>query len=668
MTQLNTTVLPLELTTKLHRLRSHLRNMTIVRGLGSTVLVTSVMLGVTFLCDYFLDLSGTLLTGFLLFTVSLVAFTIWKKVILPAKLSVSSEELAAIVEKQHPKLKERLTSTIELNDPGVPDDHKGSVVMREWLGRETYQATAALQFEDSIPSSRPKKTALLAMGMVFLLLLPFLFSPQGYRQMWSRVLTPWGNFDSNGNLYFEVQDGNRTAARGADLVIVAKPKFRFHREELPENVWLKRQMDDGSEDRRQFAYDENLESFVVTVPHVMHAFDYRIVTDEIHSRSYRIDVMEPPAVLTAVMEVQPPAYTGRPAVRLDGMLGELSVFEHSEVRMIVTFNQSVEDFQIEWLNRDAEQSDRAWERKKEKLPKFDVQLAKDGKSATLSSKVSAGGWFAFRLTDEHGLHNLEPFERFLNVVRDMPPRLAVLGTEITQKIRPDDTPVIRADSTDDIAVEALELHWEVLGGEKGIVEVPENEMGIPAKSYDFRIDLKKMNLKAGSSLSFRVRAVDGRPVPGPQEVWSTKRTLQIQNNAKAFGVQDVAKAQREKSQKLREIRKALEKNKTDVEKLQKQAEKNLEEKTEFTKDRQLNENADRQQKLAELLNRLGDEFGVSPIYANLTKKTKEIARQQLTPAAKRLTQAAAQPLAAKKQFLKDNVEQLGKIIGELKKL
>jgi hypothetical protein len=677
--------LPDELSLKLARLNAHVRKLALLRGTGRLGIVLAVAVGLGLLSDWTWDLNSGTRVGMFTAVCLVVAAALCQWVLRPLWLRMSWAELAAVVERTHPKLKERLTSTVELNDPDVPDAHKGSALMRELLTRQTMKSVAGLDFTNSVSARRSVRAALIGAAAVLLLILPFLVAPAAYGLLWSRLMVPWGNFDSAGNLFFHVEDGNRFVARGSDVTIKAEPRWHQAAGELPQAVRLNWTDLNGERDSRRMEFGEKDAAFITTIPHVFNTFDFNISAVGGRSRKYRIHVVDAPEITGFTLDVEPPDYTGMPAVKHDGVVGELPVFEQSRLRFELQFNKPLSQAEFVWLagtvvsdvsekNVDSSNDHRespARIRRQADRPQADrlqFKLSPDGRAATLEMIATTGGPFEIRLTDEHGLHNSAEPQRILVLGRDEPPELTVAGSSRPQQVRPNDVVVVDVEVSDDVGVGDLELHYTLLGGAQGVLPLEQARLGGRSISHEFQIDLADLKVTESSMVTYRIRAADERPVPAPNEVWSEPRVLTIDRNAKPVGSEDVAQRQQKLRKRLEGIRDDLTKNREQVSDLQKQATADLLKKQKFERNEELQPASRKQLELALQLESLAAKFAEHPLFANLTKDTQQVAREDLTKSSRNIKRAVEALLPEKADALQQNVEQLAVAENKLREV
>ncbi|MEX0715117.1 MAG: hypothetical protein WD066_00950 [Planctomycetaceae bacterium] len=685
MARVHSGTLPADLVPRLVRLRRRVKWLAAIRGAGVTLAVFVVGLAIAFAADWLLDLGAGPRIALLAGVASATLFCFGRGVVHPLWNAPLEAELAALVERSHPELGERLTSAIELADPNVPDEHKGSALMRHMLVRQTSRAVGAVDFDDAVPVKRTVRWGLIGAAALLVLLAPLAVSRSGYGLLWARFLHPGGNHERAANLYFVVERGDRVVPRGEEVRIQAKPAWRIAPEELPESVQLTWTDAAGVRDSLAMRYDSERGEFTASRPHVFTSFVYEVSSREARSREYRIEVVERPEIAAVSLHVQPPAYTGLPAARHDGLIGTTTVFEGSSLALRLDFNKPVAKAELLWDDRPSALAARASSpgaRRPFDLPESaprepnrELALADDGQSATLEFVPVAGGTFSFRPTDEHGLHNSAEPRRVLAVTPDLPPVIELAGSDRDREALPSEVVSIAALARDDVGVAQLELHWELRGGPSDWIAVDRAALGAKQVAHEFALDVSALAVREGSVIEYRVRAVDERPVPGPNETWSNPRRLVVRRTAKAPSANDAADRQESLRQELAAIRRDVEAHRGELGSVLKEAEGDLLMQLEFKRDGDIRPLPGRQDELARRTEQLAARFAQHPLYANLAPDTRTAAREQLDPRKTQLDQATDVPLFEKASILRrtqqsvnEAEETLAKVAEEFEKL
>lgn len=646
--------LPGEIAEALSEVRAWVRWQWLLRGTGRTICVASLGLAATFLTDFWLDLGSQARMGALVAVgaVTVVSLLVW--VVIPFCRRIGWNELAAMSDKAHPEWEGSLTSAVELFNPSQADSFQGSPVMREMLLAQTTQRIEELDLERVVSSRRAWASVKQALVCCALMALPIFLSPGIYRQLWQRLLMPWGNWGTVGAWQIDVQDGDRIVARGADVEFLATAT-KSNRQEPPKSLLLEWRDATGTTDCRTMVFDEARQAFVAVVPHVMRDLDYRVRVESQQSRDFHVQVVEPPVVTKVQVDVEPPAYSGWPAQTLDGAVGTIRVFERSRLKFMLEFNKPVESASL------------AWRHGNESLP-FSVTATQQAATGEMTADSKVTGPFAFAVRDIHKLTNTDTVPRELLIITDEPPKLTVKGEHNTEA-RPNDVVPIDVSVVDDIGVGELELHFQLANNGPWQQVPAEHARGQKSVEHRFTLDLAALKAEHGQWLTYKVRTTDERPDPAPHEVWSEARVLRINQKAPPPGTNELAKTHEELRQELASLRREIREEEIEAEKLRKSAE------AAETNQKVEPPSAERfqqvEREIAELTQRtqqLAQQLAADPIFHELGESTKEVAQEQLPQAGREVQEAREHDGRERIDDLRQAEQQLAAAARQLQQL
>lgn len=662
-------VLPHAVTSQLDSLRGRIRRVAFLRGCGLFLTLSCGLLVGTLLIDFLFDLeASSRLTGFAAFCVAevlLFGFLLVR----PLVIRLKDPEVALLAEEKFPELGERVSSLVELADPDIPESEKGSPLMRDLLEEETLKALAECDFNEAV-SARPAVRRLgYGLGTLSFLALSLLIFPSVSSLLLARLFNPWGNYESVSRLIFDIEGADEFVARGDDIEIVARMTWRNGSDDpIPEPVQLSWRSDDGNSDVRTLSFDPDLVAFTTAIPDVQDSLEFFVSSEGSRSKRFQINVLDRPEVLTAQLEITPPGYLGQPRETLDGVTGEISVFEHSKLTFDLTFSHPVEEASLNWLSAmvlpeseaasdqqvgPSEDDDDADIRTPgtssnslvtvDNLPATQLIVAEDGLSARLETHATVQGAFAFLLKESHGIENDgEPYRQLI-ITRDQPPILEVPGGE-QDRARPTDVYGIRVSAVDDVALEELELHVSSREGLNQVIKAPSELLGQETLEHEFRIDLADIAVESGDFLKLQIRAADGRPIPSPNVVWSEVRYVAISNEASAQGTSDVLARQEQIRKELQDIRDQLRAAVEQSDELRDDARQSLDNDRNFAQQQAVTKLAEQEAELAGRIAELSAQFSQHPLFANLSDELWNMAAEELDPAAIQLADSTTQEL------------------------
>nr|HID14836.1 hypothetical protein [Anaerolineae bacterium] len=236
---------------RLTQLEQRLRLLLLVRGFGALAVAAVVSIGAALILDLLFDLGPVFRTGLLVLCALTSVWVGWRRLLRPFLSTLTAEELAAVVERSYPELKERLVSVVELENPDVPEQHKGSPLMRELLARQTLKQASRVPFHRAVPAAPYGRRLLLGMSLLAMMFVPSLLAPDSYTLLLSRLFLPWQNHESVGFFLFDVEPGDCVIPRGDDLVIQVTVRRRAGLGRFPDVVWLQTQAETGGIEKRR---------------------------------------------------------------------------------------------------------------------------------------------------------------------------------------------------------------------------------------------------------------------------------------------------------------------------------------------------------------------------------------------------------------------------------
>lgn len=662
-----TVALPDSIERQLLTLDRQVRDATFSRGISRLALVVPIVLGVCLFVDWYFGLSSGIRIAMLGGWVVLALGVLWREVLGPLWRPPSLPELAALVERQHPELKERLTSLVELQEQ---DATGASPVMRELLARQTAKAVNQLDLTDAAPAIRSAGTSVLALAALVLLLSPFAFFPTDYGLLWARLFAPWGNFHW-GSTELIVVDGDRVVAKGTDVPIQIEVRSRRKAtsQNIPQEiVWLHWTDDAGIQDSRRLEWDVEAERFATTLPHITRSLQFHATTTDAQSEVHQVTVADPPAITSLQLDVEPPAYTGLPARALDGAQGEIRAAERSRVIMKLQFSEAVNLAELVWpIPPEAPTGDNAATEKPRVERIIPMKIAADKRSATIEALAIASGPFAVHLRNTVGLDNHDP-ARSLIVDPDLPPAISLAGTDEPVGVRPEDRHVVSVQIKDDYGLTSVELHLESSTGAKRVDQVPTDILRDRSISREFPIDVADFELKPGQALTYRLRAVDNRPIPSQQETWTKPRTLMVEIKSLTPPDKELVERQQEIKDQIAELREDLAENKEALEKLHRQTEDESLKQKNSDKSEELAKLQQQQAELAERLQKLAAELAERELTEKLAERAQQLAERDLAEAGQNLERAAQGEPRDQLQPLSEAIDKLASVDKQLQSL
>lgn len=539
--------LPPSLRTKLDRLGRRLRLLRLVRGLSVFLLTIAVGAGLALAADAWLELPPAGRWVLFVAWAGTTAWVGWRWLVRPLRRPVSPAALAAAVEDEYPRLDERLTTAVELDEA---NHFHGSPAFVQLLVRDAELKSRPVDF---VGVARPRsavRMAFAAGAALALLACPAIVWPDYYVGLGRRLLMPWDRRPAVIPFEIAVTPGTAFTARGRPVSIGVELRALREGVSLPEVCTLILTPADGKPQRLRMPRSGKPHEFAFRIDEVANDFRYRVAAGSIETHEHAVFAVDPVELAGSRTTLTPPAYaTTSSAQSVDGP-GELSVLEHGRVSVDCHFDRPAESATLVFTGGASRASPR----------RQAVTLGDDHRSGRVQFAARTSGKVRLELAAEHGVTTTTP-DQTLTVIPDRPPEFRrIVGLPSQGDARPNDTLTFDLAVTDDLAVAAIDVEYRVNAGAVQREPIAVSGLGGPVAGgrHSFKLAGK---VKDRDRLYVRLRATDNRSVPevgvGPNAVtypgddgWAE---LHIAADASPIRQQDVLAHRNDIERRLREI-------------------------------------------------------------------------------------------------------------------
>lgn len=492
------------------------RMVLVLFGIGSVV---AGGLAVTLLCatvDYLVRFQDPLWRAMLSLSVAgTLLATAWRFLWPAWRQRLAPLQVAAKIERLHPKLADRLTTTVAFLDQPENDASAGSLALRRAVIASTYADVEQLDLAAAIEPKPAVRMAAVAIGIAAVTFFIATLYPSIAAVAASRLLMPWGGpaWPRRNHLVVEGVD-----ARIASNQVV-EWKLRDHGGQLPGEVQLfLRSSSPGGESRidieRYKVADPKL--LIIKKPSLATSFEYRFEAGDDTEMAWRaVEVVPPPAVKSLEIEITAPAYTGLPPRKSDRYI---QAIEGSTATFRGTTNKPLREAQL-LLGEE---------------PPVAAVLGRDARSFTVELPIAKAGRYQLRVVDGEGFTGGNEQASEIFAIPDEPPTVSIEQSSgplaaAAQAIVP-----LEIIARDDLALAAVTLHWKRLdttGGAEPVETtvtlyesqtIPPETLAAAAdpsrlpgdrKVLAFDWDLSQLDppLAEGAELEFSISAADHKP-------------------------------------------------------------------------------------------------------------------------------------------------------------
>lgn len=537
--------LPPMLAEALRRVIRRVRRIFLLRGLLATfatallaLLVIMAVDATTVILD---DIWRYLLSGG---AWAVTLFSATRRLVIPLSRPFTPVRIAALIERRHPELEERLSTVVELlsgEQHLIGSERLFSVVL------ETACADVENLDVEQVFTPRTVKPRLVAAAAALgVLTALFILSPRPTGRLFLRALAPFAEVD---NLYggmLTVTPGDTHVIIGSplDITVIAAPELdgqpfiRFAppgriRNETVERMSLVDTRADGS---RVFRH---------LIPAINASFQYRVVSGFAVTRPYQIQATDRPDVTSIHLQMAFPAYTGRQDILLTHSLHNLSAIAGTRLTWTAQYNRSPMQGELRFGERPVTGT---------AIPGGDLW------STTLTGDGERT-WTVL-LKDAYG-HTNHPVRHTLRIRRDAAPQVAIVSPEARRLELPRfATLALHCVMVDDFGIVSPVVQWAIDDDPfRNNVPITSMETTADPQTWkaDIPLELSRFPLAEARQIRFRIQVSDNLPdyLDGPQKTFSEELVVVLNHRATSIAAR-LAREQGEKIEKaLQEVERLL---------------------------------------------------------------------------------------------------------------
>lgn len=416
---------------RLGALRRRIRLYVWAEGLGSTAVWLGVAFWMTLAIDWFFEPPARVRVVMLCVAAVVFAWVVVQLIVRRAFVRLSDSNMAMLLERQFPELKDSLLTAVVLS-PRSPEVAHCDPQMLDDTCRQAAHAVTQVKLSN-VFNPVPLRRSLTAAILLGLSVAVFAHqSPQALGTWTRRMLLSNELWPRKTHLLVEgFHDGVRKVARGGDLQLIVKADTRWPR--VPKAVEV-RYRADGNVRRRatmnRLGREDPFQKYSYTFQGVLSPIRFDVVGGDCRLYDLRIEVVESPTVDMQLKLIYP-AYTQR-ASRTIPVTGSMPVPRGTDVTILAHANKDLREVKIEQ------------ETGKQLLPRKvidDKALQSDARRfeyrvASLHDDMT----LLFTLSDTDGITTYKPIRLALEAVEDEAPRfedvrLVGIGQAITAEAR-----------------------------------------------------------------------------------------------------------------------------------------------------------------------------------------------------------------------------------------
>jgi hypothetical protein len=360
-------------------------------------------------------------------TSALAVLLLWitgRLLFLPLVQPLPDRLLAALVDRAHPELCGRLSTTVQLA-AGPPWPGGTSPALAREVIERTCELSADLSFLAVLNHRRAARRAAEILGLFLLAVVAAGLSPKltgtWFARNWLLQDVAWPQQTYIWPDGFDA-DGRRRLARGDSVEITARV-----RGELPDSAELHWSTPSGNEGTAAMTIvgDTYLAASIGQLSEDVH---FRIVGGDERTRDFHIEAVERPRIVGTLARITPPAYTG-----LDEFVVEhqtvLEVLRGATLDIVAQLNKPVRLARFVGADAGDVPADVTWNGA--------ASSPADGPpEVRLRWTEPHSGTYRFELVDNDGLSSRDPVHYTLKVAPDRPPTIRLQMPGVGELITP----------------------------------------------------------------------------------------------------------------------------------------------------------------------------------------------------------------------------------------
>ncbi len=259
------------------------------------------------LFEYFSYSNSVVRTVLFYSFIALAATTAVFSIIIPAlKIAglgkqLSNEEVARIIGKHFNQIDDKLLNLFELQKQLEKGDYASYDILLAAIDSKV-DNLKTYSFVQAIPVKKTKKIALWALLPIALFLLLFSIKKELFTEPTKRIVNYSENYEKPAPYYFSVLNDSLKAFQYEDYTV----NIKVDGKEIPEEVFIK------YKDHNYKCVKNSNTEFSYTFTNLQKSTDFQIVTDEVQSVPYNIEVLPKPVMLGFNISLNYPSYLNKP--------------------------------------------------------------------------------------------------------------------------------------------------------------------------------------------------------------------------------------------------------------------------------------------------------------------------------------------------------------------
>ncbi|HKQ37218.1 MAG TPA: hypothetical protein VJ063_04005 [Verrucomicrobiae bacterium] len=485
------------LSAKLEALRRKVLSVAMLTGLAIALAVGVEMLALAMFLDWWLDLPRSIRALMLCAQGAILAFILWRMVLIPIIRQPSEEELALMVEKARPEFKSRLIAAVQLTRPGALGQND-SASMVEAMIEQTEAVAAPQDFAQIVSTERLQRVGVLAISTTAILAAGFFYGRAVTFDLLKRAFLSNKPVPRKTRVF--VIEPDKIVGRGDNVRLEA-----YVQGIVPATGKLVVRHRSRREQQYSLEQDREIkEKFGRTLENVQDTFTYQIRLNDGVSPWHQIQTVPRPTVATIVCDQEFPPYTAlKPARR---SLGDLSLLAGSTLKIQATATKPLQSAAIRLSGLEGE---------------FPMTLNSNTMAGQFTIPRKGLNGFSIYMVDTGGMESRDSAVYRVEIVPDRVPVVRLTYPERKEELATRQAlMIIGMDVSDDFKISKLRLRYKADSLDDNTDKSMDLDLGgeQPQKlrrRFEWKLTDFKPLLVEGTRIEYWIEADDNNNATGP---------------------------------------------------------------------------------------------------------------------------------------------------------
>lgn len=323
-------------------------------------------------------------------------------------------------------------------------------------------------------------------------------SPAGFTTIWNRLLHPGDDIPPFSPLVFQIEPSDLSAVYGGELELAAT----IAGGPLEQPVeWLIRRRNDG-EVLRLPAFRESPTRFSRRLDGLTEPVEIAVSCGKARSHWKLVEILLEPKILSGMVRLTPPAYTGLTPTTFPLDTNEIAVIEGSGVSLEIISNRPLASGDLVFTPAALPGT--------ETLPETIAGEVTSIHNATFNWVATRSGRISVMVRDLRGTPAPQPLDLALRILPDRAPVVELSNPPRLLLATPKSVIPISGTAEDDFSLSRLQF-VRTLSGFRDRVRVVAPQLHDKTYQFDEKLDLYDLGLEAGQTIELMLEASDHNP-------------------------------------------------------------------------------------------------------------------------------------------------------------